>query len=202
MPDNEKVFQYLEFIQKAEQLKSTLRSAHTAAGRRESTAEHSWRLALLAMVLEDEYPELDQHRVLKLCLVHDLGEAIGGDIPAINQVPGQDKAGAERADLLTLAACLPEKRRTEIIALWDEYENAATPEARLVKGLDKLETIIQHNQGLNPPDFNYRFNLEYGREHMSAHPLLAEIRRIADDATALKANERLVDVSGNHLTKK
>ncbi|MDL2227085.1 HD domain-containing protein, partial [Deltaproteobacteria bacterium OttesenSCG-928-M10] len=94
MPENTKALQYLEFIQKAESLKSTLRSAHTAAGRRESTAEHTWRLALLAMVLEDDFPDLDWHRILKLCLVHDLGEAIGGDIPAVDQKAGQDKAAA------------------------------------------------------------------------------------------------------------
>jgi putative hydrolase of HD superfamily len=78
--------------------------------------------------------------------------------------------------------------------LWDEYEAAATPEARLAKGLDKLETILQHTQGANPPDFDYRFNLGYGRQHTSGDPFLEELRRILDDDTERRAqgvaNER------------
>ena len=59
----------------------------------------------------------------------------------------------------------------------------ATPEARAVKALDKLETIIQHNQGANPPDFDYAFNLHYGRSHTDAasEPVLAEIRALVDE---------------------
>lgn len=66
----------LEFLRGAERLKSVLRSAHTSTGRRESTAEHTWRLCLFAMVLEHRLPGLDIARVLKLCVVHDLGEAL------------------------------------------------------------------------------------------------------------------------------
>lgn len=69
-------------------------------------------------------------------------------------------------------AALPTPQREEVVALWDEYEEGATPEARLAKGLDKLETILQHTQGANPPDFDYRFNLGYGRRYTEDHPLL------------------------------
>ena len=71
----EKLERYLQFMREAERLKNVLRSARTSAGRTESTAEHTWRLALLALVLADEKPELDLQRVLAMCLVHDLGEA-------------------------------------------------------------------------------------------------------------------------------
>ena len=76
---------YLRFIREVERLKSVERTAWTTSGRRESTAEHSWRLALLAMVLCGEYPRLDRLRVLQLALVHDLGETYDGDIPAVAQ---------------------------------------------------------------------------------------------------------------------
>jgi putative hydrolase of HD superfamily len=173
----------LDFIRHAEQLKDVLRSAHTSRGRHESTAEHSWRLCLMALVFEPEFDAVDFTRLLKLCIIHDLGEAISGDIPAIEQTADAGKAARERADLIALLTPLDEKRRAGFLALWDEYENATSIEAMLVKGLDKLETIMQHNQGRNPPDFDYVFNLSYGRKYMEAHPLFVQIRRLLDEET-------------------
>ena len=67
---------------------------------------------------------------------------------------------------------------------------AATPEAVLAKGFDKLETILQHTQGANAPDFDYRFNLAYGKARTDAHPLLAEIRALIDAETEALADGR------------
>ena len=174
----------LDFLREAERLKSVLRSAHTASGRTESTAEHSWRLCLMAMAFEDELADLDLLKVLKMCVVHDLGEAIHGDIPAIHQHAHPGKSAQEREDLYTLTRDLDPPLRGEIIALWDEYEAAATPEAQAVKAFDKLETILQHNQGDNPPDFDYAFNLGYGRQHTAMAPLFARLRELLDAETA------------------
>lgn len=149
----------LDFLRDAERLKDVLRSGHTSAGRAESTAEHSWRLCLMALVFADALPDVDTTKLLKLCVVHDLGEALHGDIPAIEQAAHPDKSTHERDDLQTLTAGLDRALRDEIVALWDEYEAAVSPEARAAKALDKLETIMQHNQGSNPPDFDYAFNL-------------------------------------------
>jgi putative hydrolase of HD superfamily len=177
----------LEFLRAAEKLKSTHRSAWTSAGQPESVAEHTWRLCLMALVLKDGFPGVDFARLVKMCIIHDLGEAIGGDIPAIHQVPGQSKAGQERADLLELLQPLPQRLQGEITGLWDEYEAAASPEAKLAKALDKLETIMQHNQGMNPPDFDYGFNLDYGKRYTSGDPLIEEIRALLDRDTAARA---------------
>lgn len=173
----------LEFIQAAEKLKDVLRTAHTSNGRRESTPEHSWRLCLMAMVFQDLLPGLDFERLLKICVIHDLGEALHGDVPAAGQSAQTNKAGVERRDLIELMTPLPAVLRADLLALWDDYENAASPEARAVKALDKLETIIQHNQGHNPPDFDYAFNLQYGQRHMAAHPLFAQLRALVDAQT-------------------
>lgn len=173
----------LAFLREAERLKNVLRSARTSIGRQESTAEHTWRLCLLAMVFEHELPGLDFCKLLKICVLHDLGEAIHGDIPAIHQVDMPDKAARERADLLTLLEPLPQPVHDEFVALWDEYDQAASPEARIAKGLDKLETILQHNQGANAPDFDYAFNLQYGQRHTGTHPLLQAIRDLLDADT-------------------
>jgi putative hydrolases of HD superfamily len=185
------ISQRLKFIGEAERLKNVLRRSHTSEGRQESTAEHTWRLCLLAMVFEDQLPGLDFARVLKMCVVHDLGEAIHGDVPAVIQESSDDKSQRERQDLLTLVEGLSPELRNEFLALWEEYESAASPEAVAVKALDKLETMIQHNQGFNPPDWvDYFFNLSYGRKYTDALPLFAEIRRLIDQDTQRRAAER------------
>lgn len=178
----------LEFLRAAEALKTATRSGWTSAGQPESVAEHTWRLCLMALVLHRDFPEVDFARLIKICIIHDLGEAIGGDVPAPEQanLPA-GKSDAERRDLLTLLSPLPAELRDEITALWDEYEAAATPEARLAKALDKLETILQHTQGANPPDFDYRFNLGYGRQYTAGHPVLEAVRAILDDETERRA---------------
>jgi putative hydrolase of HD superfamily len=189
MKDSAELIGFLDFLRSAEQLKNTMRSGFTSQGRSESVAEHTWRLCLMALVFEKQFPDVDFARLVKICIVHDLGEALGGDIPATEQTQAGGKAGQERHDLLQLLAPLPGSLHDEIVSLWDEYEEAATPEARLAKALDKLETILQHNQGRNPDDFDYRFNLDYGRNYTSDDPLIAEIRKMLDAETKRRAHE-------------
>src|SRR3954447_2184239 len=111
----------LTFLRGAERLKTVVRSGWTSAGQPESVAEHTWRLCLMAMVLYGSHPAIDLARLLKMCLIHDLGEALGGDVPAPLQQVGSPKAGKERADLQALIASLPRDRQSEIENLWDEY---------------------------------------------------------------------------------
>ena len=124
-----------------------------------------------------------------MCVIHDLGEAIGGDVPAPEQArrraedPAASKSAAEREDLLTLLAPLPYQLRVEITALWDEYEAGTSATARVAKALDKLETILQHTQGDNPTDFDYRFNLGYGRAFTADHPVIVRLREMLDRET-------------------
>lgn len=173
----------IDFLQAAERLKDTLRSGITAQGRAESTAEHSWRLCLMVMMFDRELGDCDRLKLLKLCIVHDLGEAISGDVPAIHQKGDDGRQERERADLVRLCAPLPDDLRGEIVALWDEYNTAASPEAILAKGFDKLETMLQHVVGRNAPDFDYGFNLTYGLEQTDRHPLIRELRALVDEAT-------------------
>lgn len=180
----------LEFLRAAEGLKTATRSGWTSAGEPESVAEHTWRLCLMALVLHPGFPDVDFARLVKICIVHDLGEVIGGDVPAPEQARrGGSKAADERRDLLQLLTPLPAPLRDEITALWDEYEAAQSPEARLAKALDKLETILQHTQGRNPADFDYRFNLTYGRQYTADHPVLVAVRALLDEETERRARE-------------
>jgi putative hydrolase of HD superfamily len=179
----------LAFVREAERLKDVLRSAHTSKGRKESTAEHSWRLCLLAMAFEDQLRHLDFALVLKICVVHDLGEALGGDIPAVDQVNAAAKSEQERSDLSLLLQPLEPSLRADFLALWQEYEDGATPEAQAVKALDKLETILQHNQGANPANFDYAFNLGYGSKATACAPLFLQIRAVVDEGTRQRMAE-------------
>jgi putative hydrolase of HD superfamily len=179
----------LRFLNEAERLKNVYRTSWTSGGQRESVASHTWRLSLMALVFERSFLGVDIGRLLKICIVHDLGEAIGGDIPAIYQQSNAPKADQERKDLLVLLQPLPDAIKQDIVALWDEYEAAASSEARIAKALDKLETLLQHNQGANPPAFDYAFNLEYGRKFTDAVPLAAALRTIIDAETKQKATQ-------------
>ncbi|MEN8906808.1 MAG: HD domain-containing protein [Clostridiales bacterium] len=178
----------INFIKMIEPLKDTTRTAWTQNGRRESVAEHSWRLSMLALVLEDYFEEIDFNKVIKLCLVHDIGEVYDGDISAITKVDEGKKLRDETKAIKFISSYLGEKSKTKFVDLWQEYTNGSTIEAIIAKALDKIETIIQHNQGDNPEDFNYKFNLEYGKEYSLCHEIVTKIREIVDNDTLKNIN--------------
>lgn len=187
--DPERLNGILAFLQDAEKLKDTLRSGSTSNGRPESTAEHSWRLALMCLLFDKDLPAVDLKKLLALCIIHDLGEAISGDIPAPMQQPGDDRAERERQDFEALCVPLPKDLRSEMLVLYDEYCSATTPEARLAKGFDKLETMLQHLlMPTQSPEF-YEFNLTYGKQQTEASSLLRQIREVVDAGTRAKLQD-------------
>ena len=135
---------YLSMLHVAERLKDTPRHCTTSKGRTESVAEHSWRIALMAYWAKDEFAALDMDRVVRMCLIHDLGECFTGDIPVF----AKTSADREREALLLRqwVDALPGAIRADMQALYAEMEAQQTPEARLYKALDKLEALIQHNE--------------------------------------------------------
>ena len=141
------------------------------------------------MTLEDELAGMDMLRILKMCLIHDLGEAIHGDARAVGQSQHPNKSEQEKADLLPLTRALDEPQRAGIMALWQAYEDATSPKAKAVKALDKLETLLPHNPGLNRPDFDDAFNLTCGQKHTRVDPLFALMRSLLDDGTRRRIAE-------------
>ena len=135
---------YVEFLHKIEKLKCNTRHSWTSTGRRESVAEHSWRLAVMALLCADEYPELDMIKVLKMCLVHDFGEAVTGDIPSFFKTAEHEETEARA--VRELARTLPTELSDELISLYDEMDAMESPEAKLFKALDNMEAVVSHNE--------------------------------------------------------
>lgn len=176
------------FVEALEGMKRHTRTAWSSDGRRESIAEHSWRLTMFAMAAAPLIPGVDANRLLRLCLVHDLGEVLEGDVSAYTGEAGDVKEARERDAVTQVASLLGGEVAAEIHGLWEEYTAATTAEARVAKALDKLETIIQHNQGANPPDFDYAWNLEYGASLVHGSLLIDLIRELVDERTRERAD--------------
>ena len=135
---------FLNILHVAERLKDTPRHCTTSKGRRESVAEHSWRIALMAMLLKDVFPEINIDRVTRMCLIHDLGECFTGDIPTFLKTTADERTEERLLDRWVQS--LPEPVGGELAALYAEMNAMETPEAKLYKSLDKLEAVIQHNE--------------------------------------------------------
>ena len=178
----------LEILSVAERLKCNTRHCETSSGRQESVAEHSWRIALMAMLLSGsrEFAGTDLNRVIRMCLIHDLGEAFTGDIPTFEKTSA-DEAGEEELYDRWVGG-FPGTLRDEFRALLGEMKELRTPEAKLFKALDKIEAVIQHNESdiSSWLPLEYGLQLTYGREEMQFSPFLRALRACVDDWTREK----------------
>ncbi len=161
----------------AEKLKDTPRHCYSSGGRRESVAEHSWRVALMAFFLQDAFPDADLGKVIQMCLIHDLGECFTGDIPAFLKTDGDEQT--EEALLLSWVDTLPAPYCIQMRALYAEMAALETQEARIYKALDKMEAIVQHNESAistwEPQE--YALNLTYGVEQAAFSPYMQALRQ-------------------------
>lgn len=176
-------------LHQAEKLKCVTRHCETSSGRRESVAEHSWRLALMTMLLEDEYPQLDMERVIRMCLIHDLGESFTGDIPAFDKTG--DHRGEEKRLLHGWIEGFSQPTRQRFRELLAEMEAMDTDEARLYKALDNLEAVIQHNESniASWLPLEYELQLTYGGDKVAFSPYLQKLKAELDDWTRKKIAE-------------
>ena len=176
----------LEILSVAEQLKCRTRHCDTSSGRRESVAEHSWRVAML---MEDEFPELDIDKVIRMCLIHDLGEAFTGDIPAF--LKKSEDGEKEEAILERWVGDFPAPYNAEWLALLQEMDALETGEAKLYKALDNLEAVIQHDESdiASWLPLEYELQLTYGRDKVAFSPYLQGLKAEIDDWTRRKIAE-------------
>ena len=167
---------FLDILHVAERLKDTTRHCTSSKGKPESVAEHSWRLALMAMLLRREFPELDIDRVVDMCLIHDLGECFTGDIPTF----AKTARDSEREDelLARWVASLPAGLSDDLAALYAEMDAQETGEAKLYKALDKLEAVIQHNESpiSTWEPHEYELNKRYANDAVAFSAWLTALR--------------------------
>lgn len=178
--------QLLKILRVAEKLKCNTRHCVTSTGRPESVAEHSWRLALMAMLLTGEFPELDLNRVIRMCLIHDLGEAFTGDIPTFVKTDADSRREDDLFD--RWIQTLPADVRGEWESLLEEMNAQKTGEAKLYKALDRLEAVIQHNESDIDSwlPLEYSLQLTYGAENVRFSPYLRELKQEIDQWTREK----------------
>lgn len=182
---------FLEILLQAGKLKTTPRHCYTEEGRMESVADHSWRIALMAMLLagEEEFQRVDMNRVIRMCLIHDLGESFTGDIPAFEKTDAD--AGKEDGLFLEWVQQFPEPQRQEWTALLEEMAHLETKEAKTYKALDKLEALISHDESDISTwlPLEYDLQLTYGKENVSFSGYLSELRKLIDEWTKRKIAE-------------
>ena len=176
----EKIF---DFLHKIENLKSTLRYNKTTSGRKESTAEHTWRLALITFIIADELKlNIDVNKTIKIALVHDLAESLTGDIDAILITEGKfskdEKERQEVEAIMKLQQTLPVVIGKEISDLWHEYNNCETKEAKFVKALDKIETLTQLAESGYKIYDKPEFIPNYANKSVKSFPELSEMLKI------------------------
>ena len=141
---DDRLGQQLRFLLEADRLKTVIRGNRIADGsRRENTAEHSWHLAMFALVLS-EYAvgTVDVWRVVKMLLLHDLVEIESGDTPLFDTAGAHDQAEREQRAADLIFGMLPADQGGPMRALWEEFEAAETADARFAKALDRLQPIL------------------------------------------------------------
>ena len=168
----------LDFLRRLECLKTNGRHSTTVGGVTETVAAHSWRLAVLSLLIAPEFPEVDGNKLIRMCLIHDFGEAITGDIPSFLKT--KDHEETEESAVKALLSTLPEPQHGELSELFAEMDAQETAEARLYKALDKLEAVIQHNESdiCTWPPLEYELQQTYAQENAADFPYLKELRAL------------------------
>ncbi len=189
----------LKVLALAERLKFELRHSYTSSGRQESVAEHSWRMALMAVLIEPLLKQqVDTARMLKMIIIHDLVEAEAKDVSALdvlrNPAIKQQKIEREQQAIENLRAMLHETNGQEIYDLFYEFEAKETYEARVANALDKLEVQLQHNHA----DFSTWEEIEYDMtymmdKHVLFDPTLFELKSQIEMEAELKMQTNGVD---------
>jgi putative hydrolase of HD superfamily len=136
----------IAFLNEADRLKSIVRGTTLCDGSRyENSAEHSWHLALYALVLSDQAgPEVDLGLAIKMLIVHDIVEIDAGDNPIFGEFDAAEMEQLEQAAADRIFGLLPNDIAIDLRAIWDEFEAAATPTAQFAKSLDRFQPPMQN----------------------------------------------------------
>lgn len=173
LPAPDRLARQLRFVVEIDRLKSVLRRTSLLDGsRHENSAEHSWHIALAALLLAEHAAEpVDVGRVIRMLLVHDVVEIDAGDTYAYDPEGYRDKEERERAAAERLFGLLPEDQEREMHALWEEFEAGESAEARFANAVDRLQPMI-HNyvtEGKAWREHGVTRDQVVGRNHVIGH---------------------------------
>ena len=164
--------QQFAFIQEIDKEKTIFRQTYLSdASRKENDAEHSWHMAVMALLLSEYANEqIDVLKTVSMILVHDLVEIYAGDTYAYDTVGNNDKAEREIKAADKLFALLPEDQRDKFRALWDEFEEGATPEAKFAITIDRIQPLMLNNAsgGRSWQEHGVKSSQVYGRNVTTA----------------------------------
>ncbi len=179
----------LDILGVAHRLKINTRHCFMENNRQESVAEHSWRVSLMALLVADEFPQFDMDRVIKMCLIHDLGEAFTGDIPAFEKIDADRITEVDQ--FRRWIESFPNPTRQTFQSLLEEMDAQITPESKLFKALDKLEAVIAHNESDIETwlDLEYEFQYIYGAKQVTFSDYLIRLKKEIDDWTTQKIEQ-------------
>jgi putative hydrolases of HD superfamily len=144
---NSEMTALFDFIKFAAQLREIYRNNNATAERKESVAEHSWHLALMAWVLHEAFEKefnlsISQERIIKMCLMHDIVEIVVGDVSVWKPMARVEVANQEEVAAQAIFARLPESLGAEMLALWHEFEDGATLEGKIARGIDRINPAL------------------------------------------------------------
>jgi putative hydrolases of HD superfamily len=165
--DNQRLLEQIQFLVEIDKLKTIFRQSYiTDKSRNENDAEHSWHLAVMAILLQ-EYAneEIDILRVLKMILIHDLVEIDAGDTFLYDEVGNADKELRELEAAERIFGLLPNDQRDEIFSLWREFEEKKSAEAKYAGALDRLQPLLQNY---------YTGGLSWKKHQLSSKQVLAK----------------------------
>jgi putative hydrolase of HD superfamily len=185
----------IELMSVAEKLKNNTRHSWTSSNRQESVAEHSWRLSLMAYLVKDEFPNADINKVILMCICHDLGEAITGDIPSFHKTENDEIVENEKVN--QLLSDLPEPYKQELTMLYSEMQEQKSIESKIYKALDKMEVLIQHNEADLSTwiPLEYELNLKHGEKEVGFSKYMKELKQTINEDTInkIKCSKEIVD---------
>ncbi len=189
---NERLAAQLRFIVEIDKLKQISRQTYLMdRSRKENSAEHSWHIAVIAMLLAEHAaaPEIDLARVIQMALVHDLVEIDAGDVLVYDTAAQADKARREKLAADRIFALLPPDQTRQFRELWEEFEARQTPEAKFAAAIDRLQPILHnyHTQGAAWNEHGVTAPMVLERNaHMNegAPALWRAVKKLVEDAVA------------------
>lgn len=184
-----------QIIKLGENLKTELRHSWLSNGRRESVAEHTWRMSLMAVLLQPYLnKKVDMEKLLKMIIIHDLVEAEAKDIPVFeimgNEEAKKQKQMNELKAITNIKNTLPEEVGGNLYNIWVEFEAKQTYEAKVANALDKLEVQIQHNEAdiSTWKPIEYELCLQLG-DHTDFSAILNQLKNIVEQESKEKIEQ-------------